>query len=456
LSFSERNQSWKGHKREFQQLQSRATVPGYWAIEVRGPHITTTWGRLGGKLQEVIETMQGVNIGKANEKKPEVYALERAREITRKKAMLEGYREFIKTNTGGAFLDPLIDASIDFDNLPQSLCFYKPDNSMGAGITKKAMQGKVLYGRKRNGLAYILARGTQPPKLYSRRMLRQHDNEVGTRFTWDDRFPDVITMASKVMPENSILLGEMVCDKNGKDIFRQMQSLSKSLTPRALEDAKRDGKASFYIWDIAFWDGEDMVSKAAVKDRYELIHEIDYAKLHGALHPVEFYDSSVFPSPDHALAHAKERGWEGFVVVDPDGVYGDKAYNHRGKPDRPGSFCAKLKPKFEDDFVAIWDPDKGYGERSTKGSRGGGVKSVGLYQYNRNGELVFIANVNSGLTKEMLAELADPSKYPRVWEIEFTGRRYISDGDDTNALDFPTFIRERDDKKPAECVNDLL
>lgn len=456
MSFSERNAAWDGRKREFQQLQSRAVSPGYWAIEVQGPNIKTTWGRLGGKMQEVVETMQGVNLGKKNEKKPGVYALERAREMTRKKAQLEGYREFIQTDTGGAFLDPLIDASIDFDNLPQSLCFYKPDNSMGAGITKKAMAGRAWYSRKRNGLAYILARGTMPPKLYSRRMLRQHDDELNTQYTWDNRFSDIVAMASKIMPENSILLGELVCNKKGDDVFRQVQSLTKSLTPQSIQDAMAKGKASFYIWDIAFWDGEDLVGKAPVSTRYDLIHEIDYGQLNGAMIPVEFFDSSYFPTPDHAITHAKNAGWEGFVVVDPDGIYGDKAYNFRGKPDRPGSACAKLKPSYEDDFVAIWDPDRGYGERSTKGSRGGGIKSVGLYQYNRRGELVYISNVNSGLTKEMLTELADPSKYPQVWQIEYKGRRYISNGDDTNALDFPAYIRSRDDKRPSECINEEL
>ena len=47
-------------------------------------------------------------------------------------------------------------------------------------------------------------------------------------------------------------------------------------------------------------------------------------------------------------AKAKEWGFEGWVVVDPDAPgYGDKAFNFKGKPDRP-SICGKLKPEYED------------------------------------------------------------------------------------------------------------
>ena len=148
------------------------------------------------------------------------------------------------------------------------------------------------------------------------------------------------------------------------------------------------------------------------------------------------------------------------MVVDPNGVYGDKAFNFKGKPDRPGAFCAKLKPEWESDFVVMWDPSKGLGEASTKGryAVGGqpGIKSVALLQHDKNGVLRFISNCSSGMTEEMKRTLATPGAWPRVWEVAYSGRRYISDGDETNALDFPRFIRDRDDKSIDECVDDKL
>lgn len=447
MGFKERNEQWQGHTREFWQANSRSEEYRVWTISVQGPVISYTWGLRGGAIQGAFETCQGVNVGKKNEKSPERYALERAREMCRKKDR-EGYRE---VDDDGNFVDGAVITAIDFDNLPPSLCFYKPDNSMGPGITKKAEDGKVMYARKRNGLMFVIAKGSQPAKMYSRRMLRQHDDEIGTDLTWDHRFPHIIQSANAAMPANSILLGELVMDRDGADDFAAVQSYTKSLTAQSIQDQQRHGLPSFYVWDVAFWEGEDLVSKATLLERYDLVSDAVY--LHDHLMSV---DTLNFPTTSAAASYAKAKGWEGFVVVDPDGVYGDRAYNFKGKPDRPGQFCAKLKPSFEDDFLAFWDPPRGYGEQSTKGRYAGGIKCVALYQYNSKGELVYISNVSSGMTEEMKRDWANPGMYPMVWQCEFKDRRYVSQGDDTNALDFAAFVRVREDKKPEECVNPEL
>lgn len=454
MSFAERNAEWTGSARQFRQLQSRSGTPRLWMIHVQGRNIHTVWGQLGGTMQEAKEIMNGVNIGKSNEKSPEQYAVERAREMCRKKDW-EGYREFVD----GEALDPPATTNINFDDLPLNLCFYKPDNTMGAGMMKKAEAGDVLYTRKRNGLAFILARGTEHPRLYSRKMLRQHDDEVGGALTWNDRFAHLIEAAAKFMPENSIILGELLVNRpggmSGKDDFKAIQSYTKSLTQQAIEDQKTGGYTSFYIWDIAFWGGEDLVSKVPIKERISRIHELDSGPF---FIPIEAFATTVafMATPEKAIQFAKDQEWEGFVVVDPEGIYGDKAYNFKGKPDRPGSVCSKLKPTFEDDFVAYWDPDKDWGERSTKARNNNGIKSVALFQYNKEGQLIPISQVSSGLTDEQKKNWAVTTRWPQVWKVEYKDRRYTADGEDTNALDFAAFVEERTDKKPEECVNNRL
>jgi hypothetical protein len=451
MTFEERNAAWSGTHREFRQLHTRSGKPRAWTIEVVGSNVITTAGELGGAMQQFTETMQGVNIGKKNEKSPEVYAVERARYYAEKK-FREGYREFV----AGVAVDEVIEKKIDFNNLPGPLRFYKPDNTMSASIEKLAREGKVYYSRKRNGLAYIIAKGDGKAQLYSRTMLRQHDDEAGKcELTWDDRFPGIRDAADMVMPPNSIMLGELVVDREGEDDMAHIQSLTKSLTQQSHEDQMK-GKASFYIWDIAFWDGVDLVSTAPVKERYELIHELDFSGLANILIPVQYFDSSHFKTPEEATEYAKRLGWEGWVVVVPEGVYGDKAYNFKGKPDRPGKFCAKLKPTYEDDFIAYWNPENGQGERSTKGRTNQGIKCVALYQYDKHKRLTFISNVSSGLTDEQKTEWAKPELYPMVWKVEYKDRRYMSQGDDTNAMDFAAFVEVRTDKKPEECINQDL
>lgn len=453
MSFDERNAAWDGKFREFRQLHSRSSAPRVWMIEVMGATISTTSGQLNGTLQTFNEVMKGVNLGKSNEKSPEVYALERAREAARKKNW-EGYREF----ENGVPLDALVSTEIDFDGLPISLCFYKPSNVLSGGMEKKAAAGKVLYSRKRNGLAFVIARGKEHPRLYTRKMLRQDENEVGTGLTWNDRFPHIIEAARMFMPEYSIMLGELIIDRKGVDDFSYVQSIFQLPTLQAREKQKAEGWLSFYIWDIAFWDGQNMVKNVPVKARYDLINELPFPQVEGfhPFLPIEYSTAEHFKTPDEATEHAKKNDWEGFVVVDPDGIYGDKGFNFKGKPDRPGDVCGKLKPTYEDDFVAFWDPSKGWGETSTKARNGQGIKCVALFQYNSAGQLIPISNVSSGLTDVQKREWADPTRWPRTWKVEYKDRRYMSDGEDTNALDFAAFVEEREDKRPEECVNSKL
>lgn len=450
MTFEERNTSWTGTQRNFTQFHSRSGTPRVWSLQVIGNSIISTWGQLGGSMQQATEHMKGVNIGKKNEKSPEQYALERAREMCRKKNW-EGYRE---VDGSGQPLDAAVVSDIDFENLPLSLSFYKPDNSMGAGITKKAAAGQVLYARKANGLMFVIAKGSGLPKLYSRRMLRQNDNETDTQYTWDHRFPQLVHGAEKFMPPNSIMLGELLMyDAEGRERLDLVGSVTKSLTPQSIEDQKTMGSPKYYCWDIAFWDGQDLVKNVPVKERYDLIHEVIDSPV---FIPVQYYDSVRFPTPEEAVEHAKKHKFEGWVVVDPAGIYGDKAYNYKGKPDRPGSVCAKLKPSYEDDFVALWDPEKGWGERSTKARNNQGIKCVSLWQYNSKGELVYISDVSSGLEDAQKRDWANASMFPQVWKIEYTDRRYMSQGDDTNAMDFARFLEVRTDKKPEECINPEL
>lgn len=454
MGFDERNALWKGKYREFRQLQSRSSAPRIWGIEVNGSHIITSSGQLGGAIQTFTEVMKGVNIGKSNEKSPELYAIERAREVARKKNW-EGYREFHDDKP----LDELVSTEINFDDLPISLSFYKPSNTLSAKMEKKAAERKVLYSRKRNGLAFVIARGKAHPRLYSRRMLRQDENEVGTSLTWNDRFPLIIEAATTFMPEYSVMLGELVMNRHGMvDDFTYVQSIFQNPTLQALEKQKAEGMLSFYIWDIAFWNGLNMVKTSPVSARYELIHELPFSA-NGDYYPflpVDYSPLDHFKDSNQAVEYAKKRGWEGYVVVDPDGIYGDKAFNFKGKPDRPGDVCGKLKPEYEDDFVAFWDPDKEWGERSTKSRNDQGIKCVALFQYNKEGQLIFISNVSSGLTDVQKKEWATTKRWPRVWKVIYKDRRYMSDGEDTNALDFAAFEEERTDKKPEECINPRL
>jgi ATP-dependent DNA ligase len=267
-----------------------------------------------------------------------------------------------------------------------------------------------------------------------------------------------------------MMAGELVCSRNGKlDDFKYIATLTKSYTQKALEEQASGHLAQFYWWDIPFFGGEDLVKEWPVHRRMHLIHEL-HAKAAAAQQHILPISILTFANPEAAEDHARKSGIEGWVVLDPLAVYGDKGWNLKGKPDRP-STCAKLKPRQEDDFIAFFDPDKGdeFGEWGTgKHEKGkmvrlpdgsevvhGGVGSVALYQYNQSGELVYISKCSSGMDYAYQANLKKQS-FPQVWQVEYVERTYISDGEKTNALRHPTFLRLREDKRVEECINPRL
>lgn len=444
-------------RREFRQV-SRLGKTRIWAIEVRGRFIYSSYGEEGGKMQEVVDEGQRKNAGKANEVTPEEDALYLAG-----RAILE------KTRTGYTEEGTERANSIDWNStLPINLRFYKPDNSLSTALEKKLNDRGAWLARKRDGEMDVVLKGPDGEvDIYSRRMLRSHHLEEG-QYTWRDRLG---RLAREVtgrddIPPRSILLGDIVRDPK-EDGRWEVAAYMKSLTPETRDQTE----PFFYCWDVPFWDGADLASTTSIGDRYALIWGTFGREWQqgSRVVPVEVWDVRSlfqrFPSAPSGAAEvaqyaAKKWGWEGWVVVDPAGHYGDRAYNFRGKTDRPGKFCGKLKPVYEGDFVAKFDPDNTLG-RGAQGKWGTGnsrgqVGSVSLYQYDSRGELTYICECGSGIDDAFRAEYSDPARYPLVLQVEYTERTYKSEGEKTNALTYPRVVRVRDDKEVDECIEPRL
>jgi len=486
LHFEHRQFIWEGAKRTFRQLHGRQDRPNIWEIWVEGDRYFTRHGLLGGVMQETSKVGKVKNKGKINEISPCADALAEARRLCRKKYDFEGYDEFVEDSNidhrNGVPSIPHLLA-----NLPGNFSLYKPANNLleTRELLKKAEEGKVVYALKRNGMAvWIVIDNSRNVQMYSRRNRPWHkdegpvEREDGTLdysrvIPLSQRYPKLIeTVRSLNLPRNTMLACELVNMKGDtKSHFAHVQSVEKSLTPVAIEKQLMGGWLGLYCWDIPFWEGDDWVSKYPVMDRYDHIKLLLDKSNQEWIKPVSYRQ---FKSTEDAIAHAKQKGFEGWVVVDPEGIYGDKGWNLKGKPDRPSSYCAKLKPWFEDDFVVQWNPDKKWGTLGKgKHEKGklvtlpgrigsaqvqvthNGVGSVGLFQYNSKRELVYICDCSSGMDYEFQA-LLQPDSFPFVAEIKFVDRSYISEGDDTNALTFPGFVRYRDDKRPEECINENL
>lgn len=455
--------------RRFRQLKGRTAKPMLWEVEVAGNSVIVTWGQEDGAQQKTIQRFKSVNQGKANEKTPERVALEYAeREVL--KHTRQGYREL---DENGEFIGEKAFDVMDFDSPPLNFRTYKPQNTVNGYIQKLLDQNAAWCVRKRNGLMhYVFSGAKRDLRLFSSKVLPNHKDEPG--IPWFDRYPHLYEAFLRAkLPPNSLILGEMVTqdeDEDGFQIdkFSLVNGVAKSLTPRALELQAGTKALGFCVWDVAFWHGENLLETTAYKKRY---FDYNISKvLNPAGKPLQAPEIMWYSQADRqieilhpynglmvldnfqslqiaAMTLAKDKRWEGWVVVDPDAVYGERGTSFHGKHERPKEAC-KMKPYLEADFIVRFDPDRKIGEWG-KGKGSGKVGSVLCYLWDGVQE-VEIGKCGGGMSDEQRAKLADPSLYPQVWRIEFESWTH------KGSFRHPELSQDgiRDDKDPCECTMD--
>ena len=461
--------------REFRQ-QDRTGRTHCWIITVSGDTVSLTDGLLDGKLKEPtthIET--GVNVGRANETSADEQAQRWAdRQIDLKRR--KGYRE---VDGSGKYIEEEVRTTLDFRDLPENFRVYKPLNSANAYMQKMMDDSTAWWVRKRNGcMALIVNDDDSIFTVYSSTLQKSHKDET---ICWAVRYPHIMEDIKRLnLPPRTILLGELCCLKSqgfeaheyDRDDLDYINGVRGSLTDVALQTQGEHGFLGYCIWDILFWNGECLAQSIKYSDRIEhvigLVREYPVPNLTfpeictvsdskgfltAEITSLHRDSATVYGVPKEAslekfmLQMAKDLGWEGWVVVDPNSTYGDRAYNFRGKAERPKE-CVKSKPKCEADFIVRWDPDNGIGERG-KGRKKHGVGSVFCYLWDPDkGEEVYIGKCGGGFTDADITNLAHPGKYPMVFQVEFSS--WTAKG----SFQFPEKRRIRDDKALEECTLD--
>lgn len=407
-----------------------------WQVAVVGNEVHTRFGQLNGKLQTVVDYGMEKNVGKTNYISAEQDAQNMMTRMIRDQTR-QGYSEDVPMgNVGFA----------PFAELPDNLAFYKPQNTLSPALRKKLDEGMAWALRKYDGEMMVIQRRLDGSVvMYSRRMLKSHHNED---IPWAERFPFIAEEARR-LPVGTILLGEVTGPHDHDDRWLVAQVM-KSLTPRSLELQQEHGFLRYRAWDVAWYECMQILGEVQYRYRYDVLEEISGTHILAA---EAFIDSDV-ESADQLQEMAAKNKWEGFVIVDPTSTYGDRGFNLRGKAERP-SACGKLKPFFEDDFIARWNPAQGVGSYGS-GKYSGMLGAVELYQYDAAGDLRYICECGNGFTADFIARNSDPSCWPRVIQVRYESRTYMSEGDKSNALQFPRFVAEREDKSVEECINPLL
>lgn len=459
--------------REFRKYTNRNTRPQVWFIG-RDPEDSESyivkWGLLYGALQKTSDSPGSCGDPTHSDYQTAEQYVQFCIDREIRKKIEQGYVEYVDGKPTAK-----VATEIDFSEpLPKNLCFCKPKKSIPEKTFKMlADEGRAIWTLKRDGMMHPAVKCNGKWDIYSRRM------DLAT-----EKFPHVVESLNKlIVPDNTILLGEMCLLKNdGSDDFKGVSKICRSdpdlaLAYQGLADfPKRKkgesviGKICYYVFDIAFYDSNDIISAVPVKERLGIIRELfrqfdnrlkvstgrnssfedllqENKLREGILRkhhvgPIKIYMTDT--SSDLDLA--KKLKAEGFVLLDADACYGDKSYSFDGKAQRPDGVW-KRKPKFEEEFV-ITGVYEGTGRN--RGVLGGfTLKQI----HPETEEWIDCGKCGGGFTDEQRRELYTEDMVGKTIKVEFDSRQPSNDG--TYALRFPEY-KGLSDKVPEECIAQYL
>ncbi|MGW8178061.1 MAG: ATP-dependent DNA ligase [bacterium] len=454
--------------REFRKTTGRGKKPQVWFIgkDRKDPETyVVRWGIIDGAMQETSDRPGSCGVeGHSDFQTPSEYAQFCIDRDIRKK-LEQGYVEYVDGK-------PLtkVATAIDFSKpLPKNLCFYKPQLKIeDKALEKLEAEGRAIWTLKRDGMMHIAVKRNDEWEIYSRRM------DLVT-----DKYPHIIEKLDELdVEDGTILVGEMVLlNADGTDNFKGVSRICRSKTDLALayqglgdfpkkhKDEDVLGKIAYYVFDVPFYNGEDMLTDTPTYKRLGTLRDMFSVfgglKLNtgGASKEDAFLKESkrrermlrehyiaplkiYFTSAGDDLELAKELKIEGWVVMDAEGIYGDKGYSFDGKARRPSGIW-KRKPAWEDEFI-ITGTYKGSGKNR---DRFGGFLIAQIHP--ETNEVINCGKCGGGFTDEHRDEFLDDGLINKTIKVKFDSRQPPKNGE--YALRFPVFLGFSD-KTPEECI----
>ena len=394
--------------------------------------ITEWWTQkkgVDGKKQETSETIVGKNIGKKNETDgPAQCLLEYERKILLK--LEEGYVETVE--------EAMTIKTLDITKpLPKEFAPCKPVTNLKS--KHDPFDGTWMAEKKHDGACLLLHNADGQGIIYSRRI-----TDITNIIIQADEIKEILS----IVPENSLLIGELVAfEKDGSENNRRLRGImTETTTPDKskirYKEMKSDGVTfEFKVFDILFLNGEDVCAKPFM-ERCKITEKY-------------FGKRDIHIFTEEMEATARTNKWEGYILRPINGKT-DFEYNMKGKPDR--RFAYKYKFDKEDDFF-VTSVNIGSGNDKVRFAK------FNLAQY-YNGEVLDCGNSGLGrlsketadeLTAELLAkgytlsenELKEKDYF--VFEVYFDKRQGFNNKGQ-NCLLFPRPVRIRFDKTVQECV----
>lgn len=399
-----------------------------WIIYTEGGDLIVEWGILNGKMQRTVKHCKPVNEGKSNELSAKLQAESEAESQIREKRE-EGYTDEIPEE-GTA----VVNAELDFENLPKPFCPSKPKS--GTCPQSVVDNPKTYAQRKFNGNCIILKKSKSGNKIYSRTMIDLteylQDIPIFVNVFKSMKFGQMLNnevrfFYNKTKKESTEALGFL----KTQDADEALASYNTFLSKGTFECVTFD-----LLFDKGvFIGGKEYLERHALLESYgfrppEIIY--DWKKL-------VKYDENGSPKP---AGIAEKEFWEGFVLR----IKGKSAvtYTLNGKPDRAGAY--KFKFMKEGDFIVT---EVAFGE---SGEHADMYSKFHFGQYDKKGNVVDCGWGGPGKLKhEQLREYTEDIKsgnmvLPFVVEVEF--REWT---EKNHFLEHPVIQRVRFDKRPEEC-----
>lgn len=405
-------------------------------IEADGVTVTSEWGIKNGKMQRTSDTLKRTGRKTAVTMAEEEYA----RQIQKKQRA--GYVE-AEARAHAVQLEKL-KTDLDFNRLPRTFAPAKPIREIAlADALTLERQRKLYIQRKRDGMRHYIVAGLDGRiRVFSRGM--DDKSEHYARFTQE-----------LTLPPGTILDAEFVVQRpDGSDDFKSVSEICRALPERAkrtMVQKEHDGCVlKFVVFDLLFYDR---------LPTWQLPYSKRYASLIEALIPAdgkkkgrtEFSHVTIMPLLEiplrEAIRRMQKHTWEGLVLWRSDQA--TQVHMNRS-PKRCN--CYKFKPMREGDFIATgFDFGKG------RHSKVVGALHLALYDpkaspiavsmiSGRKGNVRLwkrMGNVGTGFSDVQRRE-ALKWIYPCVVEVQY---EKMSD----TGLRFPSFLRQRLDKRPKEC-----
>jgi bifunctional non-homologous end joining protein LigD len=260
-------------------------------------------------------------------------------------------------------------------------------------------------------------------------------------------FPELAELTH--LARNLVVDGEIVVMRRGKPDFQDLLERGQTVSPQEIEKLSGETPATYIVFDVLEKDGKPL-TKLPLTERKKILKDSltegknvlisDFIKEKGEA----YYKSAV------------DNGLEGVMAKKKDSQYEEGL--------RSGSWL-KIKELKTCDCVI-------FGYRRGQKSREATFGSLVIGLYDNEGKPVYVGNVGTGFTEEMLKNLTDKfetlkttSNPPFTVEMEGTVTwlepklvcevSYQVVTRDMR-LRMPRFKRLRDDKAPAECTLDQI